>query len=72
MSRTVRDRGPARSRKDQYHGGNVHDVVAELYEAHRAVAAKARLDAARWNRGIARFEQANAIPLPMDVDHDEL
>jgi len=70
--RVVRDRGPRRSRQDQYQPGNVNDTVAELYEAHRAQAAKARLDKTRWNRGIQRFQEANAIPLPMDVDHDEL
>lgn len=70
-SRVVgRDRGPTRSREDQYHGGNVHDVLAELREARLDRIRRSRKDRVTANRGVDLLQAIN-MPIPMELEHDE-
>jgi len=68
---TGRDRGPPRSRQDQYQGGNVVDVVAELYRAHRKQARKKGEDLRNHNRMIALQREWMDVPMEDVSGHDE-
>lgn len=72
VRRVNRDRGPERNRQAQHQFRNVSDVYRELVRATNLIRRRARLDEVYWNRGLDKAGRAMNVPLPMDVDHDEL